>query len=1005
MSNAPVDPAEIPVFTGSLEELDKAVKDLSGDGAEIVTAAGDVHTTFGGLRAFYQAPEAEQLFAVTQPVKDKAATLSSDLGTVAGALGTYASDIRPLVQQLKDLKREAEAFRTKVADDDKWREDGDLIEENLERRNKIAEVWTQFQEAERACHNKIVALVNGDPLKVNDGSNGEGMYGYDAEALKQAKSLPWGDAVEESTPWWQVWEHAGDFVEGFFVDGVWGTVKGLGTLVGFDGWDAAGQAWVGLGKLATGLALSLSPGTAIWLWTADEKDLPSWIRDSRTAMKETGKALLAWDQWDAHPGRAAGAVTFNVLTTVFTGGTGGAVAGAGKAGAAAKVLSVAGKAGRALDPTTYIFKGAGAGLSKISDVMAGLKGMGKIEFPPIPEGAIALPEGSFKLPDGTLHLPEGAAVPEGAFEVPAGTVRLPEGTPIPAGAVDFGDGMVKLPEGTPAPTGSLPVPEGAIKVPEGTTALPEGTAKVTDPFDGSVSYFDKDGNLLAADGTVKQTVEQAHKEGSPAVSNPTSGADNPPVRTPAEVPAMAGVGARGGDDGVRLGSDLGDVGRVGDEAPGGGAFDRTPGGGANNLPTGQAGNNLPGGGAGNNLPTNSLDNGVGGAGRSGDTTPTTGSGGTPPGGNLGDNAVPGPRTETPGTAGAGRDVPGGSTADNGVPGGPAPDNGAGGGSGHAETPGAGGVDDAARSAEDAAHRAEYEAAREKPADERTPAERAAITREHVRLANEDPVWRAEHYDKWGPGKRNDAEEMVDGQLLPKLVEKPGGGWMAADDLPYANPEQYHVNPMNRGRDTVTPDNLNHLDEVSGNRVAGMDLAAAEKAYKANPTDETAKALADAQEHFNKTVGEGVSNNTKLGEALGEEAARRHMLLQKEFEGAREITDLPDTPNGSKRFDQLWRDKDGNLIIVEAKGPNGTLDWRQGNGARDSGTMVKQGTIEYVRTILADMDERALTSPKDAKYAKEIRAAIKNKTLRYVLVQAVENNGKYAGAGLKHFKIF
>ncbi|MFP1625883.1 hypothetical protein ACLB9X_12065 [Streptomyces sp. 5K101] len=633
MSDAPVNPAEIPVFTGSLEVLDTKVKELSGDGAKIVTAAGDVHTTFGGLRAFYQAPEAEQLFAVTQPVKDKALTLSSDLCTVAGALGTYANDIRPLVQQLKDLKREAEAFRTKVADDDKWREDGDLIDENLERRNKIAEVWTQFQEAERACHNKIVALVCGTPLKVNDGSNGKGMYGYDAEALEQAKSLPWGDAVAESTPWWQVWEHAGDFVEGFFVDGVWGTIKGLGTLVGFDGWDAAGQAWVGLGKLATGLALSLSPGTAIWLWTADEKDLPAWIRDSRTAMKETGKALVAWDQWGENPGRAAGAVTFNVLTTVFTGGTGGAVAGAGKAGAVAKVLSVAGKAGRALDPTTYIFKGAGAGLSKIGDVMAGLKGMGKIEFPPIPEGAITLPEGSFKLPDGTLHLPDGAAVPEGAFEVPAGTVRLPEGTPIPAGALDLGDGMVKMPEGTPALAGSLPVPEGTVKVPEGTTALPEGTAKVTD-LDGNTVYVGRDGSLYEADGSLKQPADQAPMDVVDQPTNPATTADNPSVRTPAEQPALAGVGGRGTDEGIRLGSDLGDVGRLGDDPPATGALpDRTPGGGANHLPGGGVGNNVPGGtggsnipgGGADNMPTNQMDNGTPGGVT--DTAPTGGTAG------------------------------------------------------------------------------------------------------------------------------------------------------------------------------------------------------------------------------------------------------------------------------------------------------------------------------------------------------------------------------------------
>ncbi|WP_237530240.1 hypothetical protein [Streptomyces sp. SID3915] len=130
-----------------------------------------------------------------------------------------------------------------------------------------------------------------------------------------------------------------------------------------------------------------------------------------------------------------------------------------------------------------------------------------------------------------------------------------------------------------------------------------------------------------------------------------------------------------------------------------------------------------------------------------------------------------------------------------------------------------------------------------------------------------------------------------------------------------------------------------------------------------------------------------------------------MLQLKEFEGAREITDLPDTPNGSRRFDQLWRDKDGNLVIVEAKGPKGVLLWRQGYGELDSRTSVKQGTLEYVRTIVAEMEERATFSPKDAKYAAEIKDAIADETLRYVLVQATENTGQYAGAELRHFKIF
>jgi hypothetical protein len=52
-----------------------------------------------------------------------------------------------------------------------------------------------------------------------------------------------------------------------------------------------------------------------------------------------------------------------------------------------------------------------------------------------------------------------------------------------------------------------------------------------------------------------------------------------------------------------------------------------------------------------------------------------------------------------------------------------------------------------------------------------------------------------------------------------------------------------------------------------------------------------------------------------------------------------------------------------------------------------------------------MGKRAFLSPKDAQHAKEIRTAIRNETLRYILVQATENTGKYAGSELKHRNIF
>ncbi|WP_235439204.1 hypothetical protein [Streptomyces yangpuensis] len=514
------------------------MKEISSGGATVSTKASDVHTSFGGLQAFYQAPEADQLFATTKPVSDLGLKLSSDMCTIAGALGTYSRDAAPVIKKLEKLKAEAEAFRTKVADDEKWREDGSLIDENLDRRNEIAEVWEEFHEVERAAHAKIVALVGGKPLRVNDGSNAPDMYGYDAEAMKQAKSLPWGDAVEESIPGWQVWEHVWEYGKGFFVDGVWGTLKGLGGLVGLQGWDTFKQSWAGLAKLGTGLSIAMIPGVgALYMAVPDDK-LPAYLRESRTAMKETGKALLAWDQWGSNPGRAAGAVTFNVITTIATGGTGGAVSGAGKAGAVAKALSVAGKAGHVVDPMTYVFKGAGAGFSKIGDVMAGLKGAGKFEVPSINlDGVIALPDGAVMLPDGAIHLPSGAAIPEGA---------------------------VKLPDGN-------------IKLPEGTTTFPPGTVKL--PVDGPPKFMDPKGNIYDADGAITQHVKDAPK-GRPDAGADVPRTEAPKVDTPAtaKVPERDLVGARvrGGDNGINLGSDISDPVHTLDHASGGHAPDNMP---------------------------------------------------------------------------------------------------------------------------------------------------------------------------------------------------------------------------------------------------------------------------------------------------------------------------------------------------------------------------------------------------------------------------------------------
>ncbi|MGJ3559694.1 hypothetical protein ACR6C2_17155 [Streptomyces sp. INA 01156] len=153
-----------------------------------------------------------------------------------------------------------------------------------------------FWLAEITCHDTITALVGGSTLILEDGADkrlvkrGTSTYGFTAELLNQSEELPWGSIVEKERhglDWLshQVWE----FGKGFVVDGVWGTIQGLGTLVGFDGWDAAGEAWKGLGKLATGVLITAVPVVGAAYWAMPEDKLPSYLRDSRNAVRRRAR--------------------------------------------------------------------------------------------------------------------------------------------------------------------------------------------------------------------------------------------------------------------------------------------------------------------------------------------------------------------------------------------------------------------------------------------------------------------------------------------------------------------------------------------------------------------------------------------------------------------------------------------------------------------------------------------------------------------------------------------
>ncbi|MFJ8507909.1 hypothetical protein [Streptomyces avermitilis] len=114
----PLDPGEIPEFTGDLEQLEKDVSAIGTDATSLWDAGTQIDTTFRSLSAYYEAPDADRLFATTAPVAAAGNDLCDELETIASALGAYADEVRPLKNKFERLKEEAAAFRTAVADDD-----------------------------------------------------------------------------------------------------------------------------------------------------------------------------------------------------------------------------------------------------------------------------------------------------------------------------------------------------------------------------------------------------------------------------------------------------------------------------------------------------------------------------------------------------------------------------------------------------------------------------------------------------------------------------------------------------------------------------------------------------------------------------------------------------------------------------------------------------------------------------------------------------------------------
>ncbi|MFD5879591.1 EndoU domain-containing protein [Streptomyces yangpuensis] len=422
-----IDVGKIPTFTGNLETLETHAAALKTTASGIRGTGKDVHSAFQALDAVYDAPEQEELLDSTKPVRDKADAFATKLESVSGALTSFATSARPLVAKMKQLRVDAEKFVADNKDDEDWQQDQGKIDENARLVREVGVTWVAFQGVERDAANKITTLVGGTHFVVDDGSHKAGMYGFKESDVKDAKETPWGTADErEYTGLRAAWEwtkdNVGSGLKGFFVDGVWGTLKGLGNMVNVFDLDTLKETWSGIGDVFQGVSgYLLTP----WDWAMDKMLGPedhSVREKNKAALRNFGKSLVAWDEWGKDPARAGGTVLFNVLTI----GSGSLLklGRAGKLGVGAEVATAMGKAGALVDPMSYLGKAANVTKIKVGDFMEGLKA-----------SRAGVDDMARNMPGGTSPHPAGYeyADPQGNKRVVGhdGTIRDEHGNVVP----------------------------------------------------------------------------------------------------------------------------------------------------------------------------------------------------------------------------------------------------------------------------------------------------------------------------------------------------------------------------------------------------------------------------------------------------------------------------------------------------------------------------------------------------------------------------------------------
>ncbi|WP_405439300.1 hypothetical protein OG373_18630 [Streptomyces avidinii] len=278
----------------------------------------------------------------------------------------------------------------------------------------------------------------------------------------------------------------------------------------------------------------------------------------------------------------------------------------------------------------------------------------------------------------------------------------------------------------------------------------------------------------------------------------------------------------------------------------------------------------------------------------------------------------------------------------------------------------------------------------------------SVLLEHqVWRANNEPGYLTDYYRK--NGYRLNTEIADESELVPpQLVELADGTLQAKSALAPPLKPDYLDDPIESSHKKATPQAVAELNDLAKKR---HDPIAADKpfhdahgdarsALKKDPTNMDLEAALDdaaAQHREPHAKATKATKATKASELYGEGIARKHVILES-YPGATEFK-LHGPKSGRDQFDQVWKQGD-TYIVIEAKSHvDTTLGERVVNGARYS-----QGSRTYFLDIIEQMEKRGRnpTFKSDGDLAAELRTALKEGRLDYVVVKGQDNAGTYTG---------